>query len=479
MNNMNIACIQHNKENICVMIPMGERTDKEILAHNKQVFDHLNIPVNYITFPPVQYCSHGNALEWFVKNTLELVDYYIFFETDSIPLRRDIIDVIYNKLKDKQTLFGAVQQSNHKNKNHPCVGPHFLCFSKELYIKLGMPSLNDHLLRSDTAEELTWEVENQGYNLSLVYPSNYYGLTDEEMKASGNPRYWDLGNGFRYGLCTSFRDYSFHVGTKSPRSKQMFIDKCNEIVGQNRKMEAIIVSVNYGDFLSITLPQNKKYFDEILVITTSDDLLTKQVCAENNVACIESNKFYENGAKFNKGAALSESFSKLRYKDWVCVLDADCLLNDSFLEKFDKNTRNIEPFYGGGRTFIYSYEDYMDYLNGLKKLSDFDYYEGKGNGYMQLFNLNSQVAKSEPLETLYPSNSENVLIDIIFLKKFCPTIEKDPNLIDLGIDVIHLGLHSVFKNGRGEEARFDYFKNKTFKQIKRDEIQEYIKEVNK
>jgi hypothetical protein len=52
---------------------------------------------------------------------------------------------------------------------------------KELYLKLGKPTFLE-TFRSDIGEELTWKCEEMGYNVCLSYPTEFYPLTDEEMK---------------------------------------------------------------------------------------------------------------------------------------------------------------------------------------------------------------------------------------------------------------------------------------------------------
>ena len=93
MNNqtLNITCIQKNGENICIMIPIGQNRSLEVLEYNKKVFNYFNIPVNYVKFP-FPNISHGWALDYFLQTTLNLpIDYYVFFEQDSIPLKKEFI----------------------------------------------------------------------------------------------------------------------------------------------------------------------------------------------------------------------------------------------------------------------------------------------------------------------------------------------------------------------------------------------------
>ena len=48
------------------------------------------------------------------------------------------------------------------------------------------------------------------------------------------------------------------------------------------KIEGIIICVNYSDFLDITLDQNLKHFDQIIVVTDEKDIGTHEICKKYN-----------------------------------------------------------------------------------------------------------------------------------------------------------------------------------------------------
>ncbi len=93
-------------------------------------------------------------------------------------------------------------------------------------------------------------------------------------------------------------------------------------------MNAISVCVDYADILAITLPRNRHYFDEYVVVTSHNDESTVRLCAENNVICYQTDAFYRFGAMFNKGLAMEEGFNILGRRGWLCILDADIVLPD-------------------------------------------------------------------------------------------------------------------------------------------------------
>ena len=63
------------------------------------------------------------------------------------------------------------------------------------------------------------------------------------------------------------------------------------------RLEAIVVCVNYSDFLEHTLPENMKYFDRVVVVTSPEDRATQALCNRLGVDFIETTVFYEYGEK--------------------------------------------------------------------------------------------------------------------------------------------------------------------------------------
>lgn len=447
---MSLNVIELNGERILPICFYGKNRNSEVLEYHQKVTRFLNFPVNYVEWP-FHMAGHGDAIQNIVNSVGKRVDYYLFVDMDAIPLRSNFLTDIYNKVRDKKTIFGPAWTSNHKSPDHIHAACCFLCFSSDLYFKSGRPALHDRIARSDNGEELSWIAAEHGENISLVYPSDYYALTDQEHVESGNPIHWNLGNKFKYGLGTTYSDIFFHAGMQSlPRSAEVFIRKCKEILGEyiEPRKEAVIVSVNFSDFLGITLPRNKEHFDSIVVVTTPEDHLTYNVCEKNGVKCVKSDVFNKHGAKFNKGGAIRDAFKALRFKDWIVNLDADIILPKDFSEKFNLHKLDREKLYGSGRRFIYDYQSLLDLDGGKKSLSDFEYIDGSGCGFFQMWNARSETARKYGLNNLYTDCYNADQVDIDFLKKFCPLVEKDVNLVQTECEMIHLGQHGVYRDGR-------------------------------
>lgn len=94
------------------------------------------------------------------------------------------------------------------------------------------------------------------------------------------------------------------------------------------KINAIMVSVDYTDILSLTLPLNRHHFNTVTIVTTAKDFPNlEQLVSDNKCSVHMTDSFYANGAKFNKWLALEEALDKhnLRRPGWLCLMDADVI----------------------------------------------------------------------------------------------------------------------------------------------------------
>lgn len=106
------------------------------------------------------------------------------------------------------------------------------------------------------------------------------------------------------------------------------------------QVRAITVSVNYHDFLAVTLPWNKSIFKSISVVTHPDDEQTLEVCRQNEVEVFTTEVFYERGAKFNKYAAIEQSLDYFGRHGWMAIIDADTCISHR-AQEFVLNPGNL------------------------------------------------------------------------------------------------------------------------------------------
>lgn len=224
------------------------------------------------------------------------------------------------------------------------------------------------------------------------------------------------------------------------------------------KVELVLTCVDFSDFLEITLPENKDLFDNVIVVTSLEDGETEKLCNQYQVNCIKTSIFTDNNASFNMGGGRNEGLKNLKFNEWVVIADTDIIFPKNLHEIIPWEFMNKEILYGGSRRFIWTYQDYLDLKNGVKKEKDFESREGFGCGFLQICNMKSNVFKRH--SEFYPSffSAENV--DIHFLKLFGPVT----SVGKLDLTVNHLGYHGTFHRGR-ENSELPELKNKKFKDM--------------
>lgn len=146
------------------------------------------------------------------------------------------------------------------------------------------------------------------------------------------------------------------------------------------KLDVIIISVDYNDFLILTLQNNKKIFDNIHVVTSENDFLCQKICKSLNVDCIVTEIMYEDDAKFNKGKAINYAIDKIKPEGFILLLDADIIVKN----KIELSNLKSETLYTSGRYLIKDYEKLKIYENE-NRIQNFPYEHDEGIGFFQLF----------------------------------------------------------------------------------------------
>lgn len=92
------------------------------------------------------------------------------------------------------------------------------------------------------------------------------------------------------------------------------------------RVKALVVSVDYGDLLAVTLPHNAATLDEVVVVTAAHDTETIRVVESVPKARLfVTDLFYKGGARFNKGLAVEAGLDALGRDGWMLIHDADVL----------------------------------------------------------------------------------------------------------------------------------------------------------
>lgn len=161
-------------------------------------------------------------------------------------------------------------------------------------------------------------------------------------------------------------------------------------------LETVMVCVNYADFLSLTLPFNKKHFNNIVVVTDKDDYNTQDICNTHNVNCIKTDRLYEEGAKFNKGKAINDGISVLTRKEWVLITDADMIMPKDLRVKLENKKLDQNHIYGTSRLICPNYNEWLSYLEDESICLNWKHQKRRiniGVGFFQLVNSNNEIIK--------------------------------------------------------------------------------------
>jgi hypothetical protein len=127
------------------------------------------------------------------------------------------------------------------------------------------------------------------------------------------------------------------------------------------KIEAVVVCVNYSDFLAHTISKNVELVDRLVVVSHTDDKLTHRLCDKFSVDCIKTEVFNDDGDRFNKGRAINLGLSNLRHDGWMLHLDADILLPHRFRHCLQMAKLDKRCLYGADRLNSISYENWKKY----------------------------------------------------------------------------------------------------------------------
>lgn len=212
---------------------------------------------------------------------------------------------------------------------------------------------------------------------------------------------------------------------------------------QSMIIEAVVVSINFGDYLAETLPRNKPLFDRIVVVTSSDDWLTRNICRANSVEYIETERHLEGGG-FDKGKAINDGMRQFSFRDWHVHLDSDVVVPKEFREHLPQLIIGCKPstVFGCQRLMCESYNDWTYYQNtGLIDRFRKDNLRTHAHfpvGFFQLWH--SDDHKWYPEGVPYARNS-----DLEFSKQFKYRCHSERSVIHLSAD--------KWVRGRDDEGR--------------------------
>lgn len=234
------------------------------------------------------------------------------------------------------------------------------------------------------------------------------------------------------------------------------------------KIEAVIVCINYSDFLKVTLPYNKNMFDRLVVVTDTKDEQTAKTCEFWNVECVKTDIFYRDDAKVpNKALGINEGLKKLAGDGWVVQLDADIWLPPLTRDILHNLPLKNDCIYGMDRLMCNSYNDWYNFITLQGNVQPIHegwiylhlhqfpigqrivQYHGEGYmpiGYFQMWNPKGSGVTTYPVEI---SGFDRT--DVCHLKQF----KRENRLFLPELVCIHLAseVHIQGQNWRGRTSR--------------------------
>lgn len=190
-----------------------------------------------------------------------------------------------------------------------------------------------------------------------------------------------------------------------------------------KTITALLICVNYADYLDVVLTYNKDKLDRLVVITDEFDMQTPEVCKKHDIEFFVSKQIHRHGAVLAKGSAYNECIAHLKLHnvplDWILFLDADIILPPNFRDLLYRYVLNTDMLYYARRwwpventVFHVALHDFIkqrktgDAVNHAlyKVASAFQW-----DGYFQLINVKAESLKG--LDHIYPSASTNAAWD--------------------------------------------------------------------
>jgi hypothetical protein len=297
--------IKNNKKlKIGVYTTYFPNLDPRFITYQKKVFDKFGIEINQIKNLPNLlgrgYNSHGTFLTEMSKN--EDVDYLIFFDVDAIPLHPDFLNIVIDRVYNKNVILGIEQNSN-RDANAPeypkYAGPACFVISKETYNLLGQPNYNE-TLRSDVAEELTHLCREKGIEIDM--------FVFESCKL---PQ-WPLRDGRMFGHASLYEGLVFH-NFECRNSEQIvwFIDKCKEVLDEYDLQILIHIlpyEIDQLEQLLIQLKHGSRYLETNRILV--------DVVLNNNLTNWDKSSLPKSFfiTKFNQLESLTKTWAKTKFE---------------------------------------------------------------------------------------------------------------------------------------------------------------------
>lgn len=129
------------------------------------------------------------------------------------------------------------------------------------------------------------------------------------------------------------------------------------------KISAVVCCVEYSDFLAHFLLWSKPAFERLIVVTSTTDYATHDLCEHHHVECVKTDAFYHDGQAFDKGAGINAGLERLDPEHWWCHIDADVMLPPRTKHLLAAAQLDPRMIYGCDRLMCQSYDAWSAYTS--------------------------------------------------------------------------------------------------------------------
>jgi hypothetical protein len=224
-----------------------------------------------------------------------------------------------------------------------------------------------------------------------------------------------------------------------------------------RRLEGLLVCVDYADFLECTLPGNSGHFDRLVVVTAPHDVRTQTIARKHGAELVVSDSCYANGDAFNKARMLNEGVRALEFSDWVLLTDADIFLPAQLRPTLDDLVLNPGCLYYTRRYHLPEYDlnrHLEAFLTDRSLIHSYSLDDPSTNqmpwGYFQLFNVRARALEGRGRDLFPEVFTSAGNIDTYFQRLWPADKKVQLPVRERLLDVVHIphGPLGINWNGR-------------------------------
>jgi hypothetical protein len=123
-------------------------------------------------------------------------------------------------------------------------------------------------------------------------------------------------------------------------------------------LEAVVVSVDYSDFLTETLPTILRQVDRMVVVTAPEDVETQRVCDAYDCEVVLTDVIRSRWGEFAKAKGINAGLEFLKCDGWVLHIDADIALPSRTRVLLDHAELDRSVLHGADRLKVPSYDSW-------------------------------------------------------------------------------------------------------------------------